>query len=289
MKIILLAFGILLSIATSASADRGPNGHSPGLDAYQTQERHHYRRHSQHVKKRVRHVRKIDPVRIIATAADNITAPALGMFEKLESSIAQKWEKMQILPRKEDQVDRTAALLLDPSRMDRYKALEQETGVPAVLIAVMHYREADADFTKGLANGDPIKRKTRNVPRGIGPFATWEDSARWAIHHEGLDKVKDWTIEKVLFYAEKFNGWGYRNRGLPSAYVYAATTEYLGGKFVSDGHFRRNVRDQQLGVAPVIATMISIQPGLAVRQEVARLPDTHPAAKGYAIFASLEP
>ena len=56
-------------------------------------------------------------------------------------------------------------------------------------------------------------------------------------------------------FAERYNGLGYRNKGLPSPYVWAGTDKYTSGKYVADGVFDPNYVDQQLGVMLMIKSI----------------------------------
>lgn len=49
---------------------------------------------------------------------------------------------------------------------------------------------------------------------------------------------------------------GYANKGLPSPYVWAGTSNYEKGKYVADGKFDPNYVDQQLGVAVMLRTLL---------------------------------
>src|SRR5512139_3659589 len=60
---------------------------------------------------------------------------------------------------------------------DRYKSIAQKTGVPWWVIAVIHERESRQDFTTNLANGEPYNRVTKQVPKGRGPYKSFEDAA----------------------------------------------------------------------------------------------------------------
>lgn len=132
----------------------------------------------------------------------------------------------------------------------RYEAVEALSRVPWTFVAVLHHRESGGNFHGVLHNGERIigtGRKTRLVPSGRGPFASWEEAAVDALMHKGFDKVTDWSLERMCFCAESFNGWGYRNRGLPSPYLWAGSDIYLRGKYVTDGKFDASVVDRQLG------------------------------------------
>ena len=74
----------------------------------------------------------------------------------------------------------------------------------------------------------------------------------------------DWTIAYALFRNEGFNGFGYRNKGLRSPYLWGGTTHQQRGKYVRDGVFDSTVMDTQLGVAAVIKAVVELEPALAI-------------------------
>jgi lysozyme family protein len=75
-------------------------------------------------------------------------------------------------------------------------------------------------------------RKTRLVPRGLGPFSTWHEAALDALKREGLTGRSNWTPGAMLAALEPFNGYGYRNKGLRSPYIWASTNHQQPGKYV---------------------------------------------------------
>ena len=99
---------------------------------------------------------------------------------------------------------------------------------------------------------------TRLVPKGRGPFASWEEGAIDALMLEGLDQVKDWCAERACFEIERFNGFGYRNRGLPSPYLWSFSNHYARGKYVADGRFDPTRVDQQCGAIPIIKRIMEL-------------------------------
>ena len=145
----------------------------------------------------------------------------------------------------------------------RLSAMEKKTGVPWYVIGALMVREAglvnnNIAWGATLHNGEHIigtNRKTTLVPAGLGPFKTWEDGALDAIKREGLDKL-NWKgsdgIAAVAYAAEKFNGFGYRARGIPSPYLWGGTSCQRRGKFVSDGVYSAEVMDSQIGVMALI-------------------------------------
>ena len=48
---------------------------------------------------------------------------------------------------------------------------------------------------------------------------------------------------------ERYNGLGYRNRGLPSPYLWSLSGHYERGKFVADGKFDSEAESKQCGGA----------------------------------------
>lgn len=133
-----------------------------------------------------------------------------------------------------------------------YLEVEQKSGVPWYEVAVMHRRE-NPSFNAYLGNGDPLSRVTTHVPRGRGPFPNFVAGALDALHIDGLDKVvPPWPVEKLVYYNEVFNGQGYHNKGLPSAYVWGGTTIQKPGKYVADGVWDGSVWDSQPGTAGIL-------------------------------------
>jgi lysozyme family protein len=167
---------------------------------------------------------------------------------------------------------------------DRYRSVEAKTGVPWWMIAGIHEREASQSWNKQLAQGDPLNQVSTNVPRGMGPFNTWEEGAIAALQHDKLTSVSDWCIEKALHWQEKYNGWGYFYRGIPSPYVWGATSNQRPGKFVSDGVWSPTTMDRQIGCAAMLKGMMAIDPSIKLVRESAEpeAPEFARAAPGAA-------
>lgn len=148
----------------------------------------------------------------------------------------------------------------------RYLDLEAATGVPPLVSMVIADRESGGDPTRSLAQGDRWDRVSIHVPKNRGPFKSWLAAAIDAVAIDGLDKIGkgNWTFELACYFQEKFNGFGYRSHGLPSAYVWAGTNIYEGGKYVSDGNFVRSAWDTQVGVVPLMAALLAEDPSLAL-------------------------
>jgi lysozyme family protein len=146
----------------------------------------------------------------------------------------------------------------------RFQAMEARTGVPWFVIAVIKERESGADpqWLKSIAQGQPWNKVSTIVPKGRGPFKSWEEAAYDALVNcpPYAARNKDWSIGGILTLLEGYNGYGYAQRGLPSPYVWSGTDQYKSGKYVADHVFDPNVVDKQLGCAGLILAMQAIDP-----------------------------
>ncbi|HAA53325.1 MAG TPA: hypothetical protein DCE42_01135 [Myxococcales bacterium] len=140
----------------------------------------------------------------------------------------------------------------------RYESVSRQTGIPAELIAAIHWREASGRFDRYLHQGDPLGRPAVHVPRNIPVFHNWEKAAvhalnmKKSIRNRYALSADSQDVAAMLAYAERYNGLGYHNKGRISPYVYAGTTVYKGGKYVRDGVYDPNHKDQQLGVLAML-------------------------------------
>lgn len=177
---------------------------------------------------------------------------------------AKEWDSMAIKPGRVGEFNAIAAKLF--AHKSRYQSIADKTGVPWWMIAVIHMRESDADFSKSLAQGDPWNRRSHNKPIS-GPFGSFEESALWALKHDGLTGVADWRIEKVLYYLELYNGAGYDMRGLPSPYIWGGTNIQRPGKYTSDGRWSSSAVDIQPGCATMIWALARVDPSISFKRE----------------------
>ena len=181
-------------------------------------------------------------------------------FEQLKSEYADLWQRMEVRPDRASAVNQIANRLIGSK--PRYQEVARTSGVPWFVIAALHNRESDANFNTYLGNGEPLNRVTRLVPRGRGPFATWEAGAIDALQIDGLERVRDWSPERACYEIEKFNGFGYRNNHpeVKSPYLWSFSNHYSSGKYVADGHFSSSAVDQQCGAMPIIKRIMELDP-----------------------------
>jgi lysozyme family protein len=190
---------------------------------------------------------------------------------------AARWENMHLKASRIRAFDATAKRLAAPDAKPRYLAIAEKTNVPWWVIAVIHEREASGPphWDKQLAQGDPLKAVSRHDPAGRGPFLDHPNDPPLhdAFFRGALDALidcaphaarwKDWTAGGTLTLLEEYNGLGYAARGVPSAYVWSGTDQYVSGKYVADHVYRGNVVDVQEGCAPIIARMMTLDPSIA--------------------------
>jgi lysozyme family protein len=193
-------------------------------------------------------------------------------FSELKSEFATLWGSMEVSADKHELVTRLARKLI--RHKAQYQTVEARTGVPWFVIAALHNRESDADFSTYLGNGEPLNRRTILVPKGRGPFDDWEAGAVDALVLDGLDQVKAWTPERACFEIEKFNGFGYRKRGINSPYLWSFSNHYVRGKYISDGRFSPTHVDQQSGAIPVLKRIMELDS--SARFRTGKKPGTNP-------------
>jgi lysozyme family protein len=163
----------------------------------------------------------------------------------------------------------------------RYQSVAKETGVPLALLAVLHERESDADFRTNLAQGDPLTRPSTHVPAGRPVLksgmsfpVSWEYAAVDAVKYDHLNENSaPWSLTYALWKGEAWNGFGPRNHGIHTGYLWAGTNIYTRGKYVADGVWNANAEDKQLGIVPVMLRVIQLDPWLAFGAGRAVVPD----------------
>lgn len=187
-----------------------------------------------------------------------------------KASYTKAWANMVIKPHIVPIAQRSAQKIINNKA--RYQVLEQVTGVPWYFIGLLHMRESNFNFETHLHNGDPLNvngkfKRTTRVPakRPVagpknGVTYTFEESAIDALTYE-FGHVKEWSIEQIAFFQEKYNGFGPRMRGYPSGYLWSGSNQYTTGKFIFDGPkgWRPNVVDQQLGAMVVLKCLLDME------------------------------
>jgi lysozyme family protein len=141
----------------------------------------------------------------------------------------------------------------------RYDPVAAKTGVPWWFIGIVHALEGSFNFTTHLHNGDPLTAKTVRVPAGRplvwNPPNDWETSAADALQHDGLAGQGDWTLARVLYRFERYNGMSYYSHGINSPYLWSFSNQYSKGKFVADHQYDPNAVSKQCGAAVMLRAL----------------------------------
>lgn len=176
----------------------------------------------------------------------------------LTTANASRWAKAKVTWN----FSTSAKRLVAPGAKARYQAVTARTGVPWFFVAVAHEREASQNWNTQLGQGDPLGSVSVHVPKGRGPFKTWEDGAYDALVNCAPFAARnhDWSIGGTLTMLERYNGLGYAARGKPSPYIWSGTDQYVSGKYVRDGVYDARVVDQQPGCAGLLLSMMEFDP-----------------------------
>jgi len=203
------------------------------------------------------------------------------VIAKLIAENAARWGAMHLAAARIPAFDATAKRLTAPDAKARYLAIAAKTGVPWFVVAVIHEREAGGPphWDKQLGQGDPLAHVSIHDPAGRGPFFDHpaDPPGEDAFYRCALDALidcaphaarwTDWSAGGTLTLLEEYNGLGYAARGVPSAYVWSGSDQYVSGKYVADHVYRRGVIDVQEGCAPLIGRMMAIDPDIRFTQE----------------------
>lgn len=140
----------------------------------------------------------------------------------------------------------------------RYDTVARQLGIPWYFIAAIHNLESSRRFSRHLHNGDRLSARTRNVPAGRpaqgNPPFTWEESAQDALRLRNLHTNNDWSLGRLLYELEGYNGWGYRkfHSHVLSPYMWSFSNHYHRGKYVADGRWSDTAVSKQCGGAVLI-------------------------------------
>ena len=185
--------------------------------------------------------------------------------EALREEYATLWTSMEIRASKAADIEETAKKIV--SKKTRYSAIEEATGVPWYVVGIIHAMESGCNFAKHLHNGDPLTGRTVQVPAGRpkappadGKVYSWKESACDALLMKGLDKVGDWSIERICYELERYNGWGYRryHSAVLSPYLWSGTNHYVRGKYVADGRWSATAMSGQSGAVALLKQCMAL-------------------------------
>ncbi len=178
-----------------------------------------------------------------------------------KETLVQMFEACEVRPERLAEIDGFYVRPLTRGRAI-YEQVGARLGIPWWFIGLIHGLEASFSFETHLHNGDPLTARTFRHPPGRpatgSPPFTWLESAVDALTLERLDGLTDWSLGAALDRLERYNGLGYRNRGLPSPYLWSFSNQYLKGKFVADGKFDPEATSRQCGAATLLKRLADL-------------------------------
>ena len=179
--------------------------------------------------------------------------------KKVKSDLIKLWRGCKINHKKISQVDKYVNNII--RGQPQYEKVAGIIGCPWYLVGVIHGLECSFNFKEHLHNGDSLKRRTVHVPRNRPDFGTppfnWTVSAVDALEIKGWHKIKDWSMEEILYQLERFNGFGYRNHHpkVKSPYLWSYSNNYIRGKYIGDSKWSALTVSKQAGTAVILKRM----------------------------------
>ena len=155
-----------------------------------------------------------------------------------------------------DEIDGLVDRIID--HRSHYENVADTLSIPWYFIAAIHNMESSQNFSKHLHNGDPLSARTKHVPAGRpkqgNPPFTWEESAVDALKLRRLHRIQEWSLPRLLYELEGYNGWGYRlyHSHVLSPYLWSFSKHYVSGKYIADGTWSDTAKSRQCGAVILI-------------------------------------
>lgn len=196
-------------------------------------------------------------------------------IKELISKNQARWDGMISDPARASPFQKIAVQLTDTTADSRFRTVSNRLvaagyqPVPWWFIAIVAKREYGGPpiWDKQLGQGDPLDQRSHNVPAGRGPWTGPEAWEKCAFDALALCQPKaalwnDWTAGGVATIFEEYNGLGYAMRGVPSAYVWSGSDQYVSGKYVADHVYRAGTKDVQQGCMPILHAVMELDPSI---------------------------
>lgn len=141
----------------------------------------------------------------------------------------------------------------------RYQQVSEVTHVPWHVVGIIHALEASFNPEGHLHNGDPLSARTVQVPKNRPeiwlPPSDWKSSAIDVLTLIKFVGLESWTMPETLYRFERYNGFGYRHRGINSPYLWSFSNHYAKGKFFADHKFSAEKVSKQCGAAVMMSVL----------------------------------
>lgn len=194
-------------------------------------------------------------------------------YDRLRSEYAALWATCEIKSQSKGYVLARSRHII--ANRSHYEPITASTGIPWFVVGIIHEMECGSNFSQHLHNGDSLKQRTKLVPagrpiKGEPPFS-FEESAIDALTMPGKEyhKITDWSLERCAYIFEKYNGWGYRGKDVPSAYLWSFTNHYKGGKYIADHVWSATAMSSQCGALALLKGIMEVDVNAVVFNDAA--------------------
>lgn len=202
-------------------------------------------------------------------------------FASLQAGYARLWADLEPAPAHMPALRTIAAAIL------AHKLTYQEVARtvwgkpdPWVVVALIDQMEHEPEYglcNSHLHNGDSLAARTMHVPAGRPPAPSmppfgFVESAIDALRYEGLDQVAAWTVERLAYWLERYNGGGYLALPGENPYLAGWSNRETPGRYTSDHHYDPDARPAQPGALTVLKLLIDADPTIAAALSLAAEP-----------------
>ncbi len=180
----------------------------------------------------------------------------VNLTEALAQEYLELYGNCEVRQERMSDVDRIVDAVL--SNKPRYEEVSATIQAPWYFVAAIHNMEASGRFDRHLHNGDPLTARTLHVPAGRpltgSPPFTWEVSAVDALEMRKINTLGDWSLSRLLYELEGYNGWGYRlfHPHVKTPYLWSFSNHYQSGKYIADGTWSDTAVSKQCGAAVIL-------------------------------------
>ncbi len=188
---------------------------------------------------------------------------AISFTPQLQSEYQRLFDTCIVDPSKLPEISVIVSKII--SNKSRYQSVGNKLNIPWYFIGITHSMEGGSNFSTHLHNGDSLRARTVQIPKGRpqngNPPFSWEFSAEDALMLKGLDKWTDWSIPGVLYKLEAYNGYGYHNPtiNINSPYLWSYSNHYKKGKFIKDKVYSPTAVSKQCGAAILLRRLTETQ------------------------------
>ncbi len=197
----------------------------------------------------------------LITPATAQTVDASKRYALYRDGYLDLFDTCKVKPENQGTVDWYVSKLTNAKYRAAYEKLEDDVCIPWYFIGLIHALEASFNFDAHLHNGDPLSRRTVQVPAGHpekwNPPNDWQSSAKDALAYEKFTDHLDWNLARLLFRLETYNGFRSRElHNINSPYLWSFSNHYTKGKFIADNEWSSSAVSQQCGAAVMLKQLV---------------------------------